>query len=316
MNESKYAHIFARIKSLENSMISSRVFNQLVEADERAQYSRILSETNYAEDIEKLSLEDFYFKQKNNLYHFLQQVLPDEEFVQTYFLKQDFLNLKLFIKSGNTDFKGYFILKPHLLKNYEDSNRALLPQPFKEILPRALKLAEKSVFEAEIFIDKQMYKSLLNNKNSTWQNYVKNSIDFNNFRLILRCKGFDMNRDFFEKNIIEDGFVQKHRLIKAFTDSRENIHKYFLGSDLFKNFEKINEIYSKENNFAHIEKEIDNALLDFIKKTKTVVMSQDNVVAFVLAVENELKNLKIILDGKANNVPENIIKERLRDSYV
>ena len=40
------------------------------------------------------------------------------------------------------------------------------------------------------------------------------------------------------------------------------------------------------------------------------------LVAYVLARENEIKTVRIILSGKANNLPEDSIRERVREMYV
>jgi V/A-type H+-transporting ATPase subunit C len=38
--------------------------------------------------------------------------------------------------------------------------------------------------------------------------------------------------------------------------------------------------------------------------------------AYILARENEIKTVRILLSGKLNDLPENSIRERLRDMYV
>ena len=39
-------------------------------------------------------------------------------------------------------------------------------------------------------------------------------------------------------------------------------------------------------------------------------------VSYILALENEIKNVRIILAGKDAALPEDRIRERLRDCYV
>lgn len=40
------------------------------------------------------------------------------------------------------------------------------------------------------------------------------------------------------------------------------------------------------------------------------------LVAYVLARENEIKTVRIILSGKQNGLPEESIRERVREMYV
>jgi V/A-type H+-transporting ATPase subunit C len=38
--------------------------------------------------------------------------------------------------------------------------------------------------------------------------------------------------------------------------------------------------------------------------------------AYILARENEIKSVRILLSGKINDLPEDSIRERLREMYV
>ena len=40
------------------------------------------------------------------------------------------------------------------------------------------------------------------------------------------------------------------------------------------------------------------------------------IVAYIYAKQTEIKNIRIILTGKLNNINSKTIKERLRESYV
>jgi V/A-type H+-transporting ATPase subunit C len=179
-----------------------------------------------------------------------------------------------------------------------------------------MKIKENSLFEAESYIDKAMFKHLLTLKNDFWQGYVRNWIDFVNLRTILRCKFFDMSRDMFENMIIDGGYVDKGRLLRAFSENYENISKHFRISDLSKVFDRLMESYIKDKDFSKLEREIDNALMEYLKKSKLYALSLENLIAYVVAYESELKNVKFIIEGKRNNVSEEAIKERLRETYV
>ena len=42
----------------------------------------------------------------------------------------------------------------------------------------------------------------------------------------------------------------------------------------------------------------------------------DPLVAYVLACENERKSVRVILSGKQNGLPEEAIRERIRETYA
>ncbi|MFA7578020.1 MAG: V-type ATPase subunit [Candidatus Muiribacteriota bacterium] len=316
MTDSRYAHIYARIKSLENKMLGNRDFIRLAEAEDKSKFSSILSDTAYDEDFEKIDINSFYYKKYAEFRNFMLKSLPGEKFLDVYFSAEDFNNIKLYVKSDKIDFHNPFLLKEEDFKHFIEHGSGQIPEPFLHIITEVLKLKEKSIFEAEIYIDSEKFKWFLTHKNSFWRKYIKNQIDFLNFRLVFRAKNLDISADIFEKCIIDNGYIEKYKVVESFKDKPENIHKYFMRSELYKDFVKLNDIIVKENDFAQFEKEVDNALLSVVKNSKYVSLSEDNVIAYVLAVEYELKNLKMIFEGKSGSVPQEVIKERLRESYV
>lgn len=65
-----------------------------------------------------------------------------------------------------------------------------------------------------------------------------------------------------------------------------------------------------------LEKLRDNYILNFSKIGKYVTFGIEPLVGFITAKENDIKNIRIILSGKLNNISNDKIKERIRDTYV
>ena len=53
-----------------------------------------------------------------------------------------------------------------------------------------------------------------------------------------------------------------------------------------------------------------------MKNSKYIPLGIEPIFAYMFAREIEVKNLRLILTGKVNNVDKKIINERLRDCYV
>ncbi|MFA5479045.1 MAG: V-type ATPase subunit, partial [Candidatus Muiribacteriota bacterium] len=111
MTDSRYAHIYARIKSLENKMLGNRDFIRLAEAEDKSKFSSILSDTAYDEDFEKIDINSFYYKKYAEFRNFMLKSLPGEKFLDVYFSAEDFNNIKLYVKSDKIDFHNPFLLK-------------------------------------------------------------------------------------------------------------------------------------------------------------------------------------------------------------
>ena len=59
----------------------------------------------------------------------------------------------------------------------------------------------------------------------------------------------------------------------------------------------------------------DNYLISFLKRAKYVVFGLEPVVAYLLARENEVKMIRMIMIGKLNGLATDLLRSRLRDIY-
>jgi V/A-type H+-transporting ATPase subunit C len=56
--------------------------------------------------------------------------------------------------------------------------------------------------------------------------------------------------------------------------------------------------------------------MKLIRDAKYVTFGPEPILAYIYAKESEIKNLRIIMVGKINNIPSEVIRERLREVYV
>ena len=60
----------------------------------------------------------------------------------------------------------------------------------------------------------------------------------------------------------------------------------------------------------------DNLLIRKIKPQQYSAFGLGPLAAYILARENEIKSVRIVLSGKLNHLPEESIRERIREMYV
>ena len=53
-----------------------------------------------------------------------------------------------------------------------------------------------------------------------------------------------------------------------------------------------------------------------IKHQQSSPFGLGSLAAYILARENEIKSVRIVLSGKLNHLPEESIRERVREMYV
>ena len=64
------------------------------------------------------------------------------------------------------------------------------------------------------------------------------------------------------------------------------------------------------------EKWCDDEIIKYIQSAKMTAFGISPLIAYILAREMEIKAVRIILSGKHNNLPQETIRERLRETYV
>lgn len=65
-----------------------------------------------------------------------------------------------------------------------------------------------------------------------------------------------------------------------------------------------------------IERQADDFWMDLLKTVKFVPYGAEVVVAYLLATECEVRNLRIVLAGQETGLPAATVRERIRDGYV
>ena len=164
----------------------------------------------------------------------------------------------------------------------------------------------------DVVLDKSTYSYMMNlAKESNKKfiiDYVTKLCDISNLRTFFRIKRVSNNFKNFEMAYIKEGSISIETFAEAF-ESDEPILS-FKQTSYYEMFEEA------IRNRTSFDKICDNYLMDYVKVAKFEALGVEPLVAYTYAKETEIKNIRIILTGKVNNVSSIEIRERLRDSYV
>lgn len=147
--------------------------------------------------------------------------------------------------------------------------------------------------------------------------YLKISFDLENIKIFFRIKLQQKKRGFFSGSILTGGYIKTKDILNLFDDeiTGENILKLW-GSRYSAVLSNLVEEYRGRSRISDFEKSCDNLLIDYIKRAKYFHFGVEPVVCYALAKENEIRNLRIILEGKKNNFEIDETRPFLRRSYV
>ena len=106
-------------------------------------------------------------------------------------------------------------------------------------------------------------------------------------------------------------------LRRALSECGLNIKTLFSALDgMDEIFGFINTVSDRFHRSAGFERWCDNKIIEYIRPQKYNPFSLSPLAAYLLARENEIKTVRILLSGKRNDISDDIIRERLREMYV
>ncbi|MEG2018682.1 MAG: V-type ATPase subunit [Clostridium sp.] len=139
--------------------------------------------------------------------------------------------------------------------------------------------------------------------------YAEQKVAFADINIALRCNKIGKTRDYMIKAMAKCKSLDISNLIDAALESEEAISNYLATTS----YSDAAKYISKS---SALEKYCDDQIIEQIKPQKYNSFTISPLAAYILARENEIKNVRILLSGKRNNLAEDSIRERLRELYV
>jgi len=134
-------------------------------------------------------------------------------------------------------------------------------------------------------------------------------MDITNIKTFLRIRAMKKDYELFLEAYLEGGTLGLDKFSDAF--KQDHVAAVFYKTEYGDLCEAG---FSKS--FTEFERLCDNFLIEYIKKAKYIHLTIEPLVAYLFAREAEIKMARIIMSSKINKIDTEIIKERLRESYV
>ncbi|WP_315119976.1 V-type ATP synthase subunit C [uncultured Clostridium sp.] len=329
----QFTHAISRIRVLETKLLDKAKLDRMIDSSSAEDALKILGETEYSNYMSSIKRPEDYEEllggELIRLYQLMYSLSPVKELVDIMSIKYDYHNLKVMIKGKLLNKDLSHLLIPVGLINSNKLKQMFDNENFKELTNYMIEGIEKvnKSFEEDgdpqkidIILDGFMYKEMLHRANEIGDDflssYFKMIIDLTNIKTLLRVKKQNKGRRFMEEVLIEGGTILKKDLISYENESVDSIANKLS----YTSYEKILrlglESYGDNGNISYFEKLTDNYIMDYIKKAKYVSFGIEPLLGYIMAKENEIKTVRIIMVGKLNNIAPEVIRERLRDVYV
>lgn len=333
MKNEDFVEASAYLRVLEKRMLNSDSINRIVDAPNTLETLRLITQNSEYEFSSLKRTEDYETVLKDELkstYDLLYKISAHREIVDIPAAKYEFHNLKVALKSKYLNKDMSYLYANITDMNLSDVDKFVLEGGTGELLPEYIVKTVQEVLqsfeengdpqEIDIIIDKCMFAYMLSIcekiQNEFITEYVRLSIDFYNIKAMLRVKNMQKGTRFLNKAFVQGGLTDTNFLLEHYDKSLDTLasvfyYKYF-GDVLQKGMED----YSKTGNYGSLEKLLDNCLIEYLKKSKYVAFGAEVLFAYLLSKENEMRQIRILVACKNNNIQVDVLKERLRDNYV
>ena len=142
------------------------------------------------------------------------------------------------------------------------------------------------------------------------RDYARSVVAVADIKIAVRAQKTAKSIEFMKQAMAECGSISVDQLAKAALSGPEAIRDYLLGTEYAGGAEALSESMSA------FERWCDNRIIQTISPQKYKAFTIGPVVAYVLARQNEIKTVRIVLSGKRSELPEGAIRERVREMYV
>lgn len=322
MADNQYTYAVARIRSKEISLLNKSDIDQLMNCKNEKECLRLLAEKGWGRTGEE-NAEQILSIERDKIWELMRELVEDLSVFHTFLYSNDFHNLKAAIKQVYTDteFKDIYIaqctIAPEIIINaVKEHNFSDLPEHMRSCAEEAYQVLMHTGDSGlcEVIIDKAALVTILQKSkasgNELLAQYGELKVAVANINIAIRSCRTKKDRSFIERALAECDSLDNKELASAALEGMDAIYGYLQKTVYAEAVDAL-----KESSSA-LERWSDNLIINYIRPQKYNPFTLSPLAAYILARENEIKTVRILLSGKRNDISDNAIRERLREMYV
>ena len=323
MSNMDFTYAVARIRALEVALFSEATIDQLIACPTEQNCLQFLSEKGWGDADTPLEADAILNRETQKTWETIREMHIDMSIFDVLSYPNEFHNLKAAIKETCRKGKHPGIYYEDCALSGEELEKIIAEKEFSK-LPEYMAAAAKEAYETlmhtrdgqlcDIIIDKAtldaIYAAGKKANAGILKSYAEDTVAVADIKIAVRAQKTAKSVEFMKRAMAKCDSLNIDMLAKAAQNSMEAICDYLSTTSYAGGAEALAESTSA------FERWCDNKIIETIKPQKYNPFSVEPLVAYVLARENEIKTVRIILSAKANNLPEDSIRERVREMYV
>jgi len=319
----KYTYAVARIRALEVSLFSNAVIDQLIACQSYEQCLQFLAERGWGDTDTSADGEKMLKREEEKIWQTVRELSIDKKKFEVLSYQKLFHNLKAAVKAACVKEVPRDIFYEDTEVSGQEMLDIIREKDFGR-LPAGMSQAAQQACDAllhagdgqlcDIIIDRAaldaIYKAGMESEDEIIRDYARSVVAVADIKIAVRAQKTAKSIEFMKQAMVECGSISVDQLAKAALSGPEAIRDYLLGTEYAGGAEALSESMSA------FERWCDNRIIQTISPQKYKAFTIGPVVAYVLARQNEIKTVRIVLSGKRSELPEGAIRERVREMYV
>lgn len=323
MSDIDYTYAVARIRTLELSLFTGEVMEQMMSLKTYDDCIRFLKEKGWGDDSSSMDAEEILGRERDKIWETIRELKVDMQVFDVLSYSSLFHNLKAAIKEVCTQVENTNIFLKDCPIQREEMLRIVREKDFI-VLPEFMREPAKEAYEAllqswdgqlcDVILDAAALGAIRDAGQSAStpiiRSYAQSAVAVANIKIAVRASKTGKSSEFMKRAMVECESLDIENLIKAALKGNEAICDYLAGTSYAEGAAAL------KGSPSEFERWCDNRIIETIRPQKYNSFSAGPLFAYILARENEIKTVRIILTGKLNNLPEESIRERIREMYV
>lgn len=318
-----YTYAVARIRYRENKLLSDADLSALLSAKDVDSVIRLLKDKGWGENTSSDDPDELLRRESERMWAFIDEIVPEKSNFDFFLVPNDFHNLKVAIKAITRGIKpddmfiGNATVSPKIVyeaveKREYNSLPAFLIEPAREAMTVLLQTSDGQL--CDIIIDKAcmeyVYRLGKESDEEIIRLYCELFVAAADIKIAVRSAHTGKRLDFITRAMAPCETLDIDRLASAASLGYEDVLKYL------EDTRYSDAVPAIRVSMSAFEKWCDDRITAEMKPQKWEPFSIGPIVAYLIARENEIKAVRMILSAKLNGLSDEVIKERLRMMYV
>ncbi len=323
MGDLDYVYAVARIRVKEKSLLSDADMSQMAGLKDVKSVIGYLTDRGWGDTGTGNDPEAILKAEEEKTLAVMKELKVDSDVFDLLSLPNLYHNLKTGIKeicTSENNADAFFAHEKYgrdaILKILSEKNYKALPEHMRAAAEKAydimLKTGDGQM--CDVIVDRACLMAMIEagkkSKHKLLREYAESTVAVADIRVAARAAKTGKNLYFLTEALSPCASFDVKRLARAASEGEEPLMNYLTSQGFGDAAEALKDSPSA------FERWCDNRLIQTIRPEKRNAFSLGPVIAWYLARQNEIRTARILLTAKANDFPEEAIRERLREMYV